>query len=152
MLMGGVALGGWSKMSLSAVYDLPGAEEVGEEHAERGSQEARSARWHVDPDDVGRLVLEAAGTEGYGSATVAWLGDAFLIVRTEMDGVHRPLHGHRGVCRVFTMTSDGMRSTLIREDPDVDVEQDWIIGRWEASKDEGRTWKEDFDLVFERSP
>ncbi len=57
-----------------------------------------------------------------------------------MDGVRRPLHGHRGVCRVFTMTFDGMRWTLIRGDPDLDVEQDWT---------KGRTWKEDFDLVFE---
>jgi len=25
-----------------------------------------------------------------------------------------------------------------------------IVGRWEASEDEGSTWRKDFDLVFER--
>ena len=47
--------------------------------------------------------------------------------------------------------------TLTREDPDfhqrfiADVEQDRITGRWEASEDEGRTWRKDFDLVFQRA-
>lgn len=115
--------------------------------------------------------LEPAGTEFYGSATVEWLGDAFLVVRSEMDGeltlalgrsdahdAYTALyHDDRGVCRVFTMTFDGMRWTLTREDPDfhqrfiADIEQDRITGRWEASEDEGRTWRKDFDLVFERA-
>ncbi|MGH9209288.1 MAG: hypothetical protein ACRD2C_01255 [Acidimicrobiales bacterium] len=116
--------------------------------------------------------LEPSGTEVRGSATIEWLGDAFLIVRSELDGelnlaigrsdAHESYivlyHDDRGVCRVFTMTFDGRHWTLTREDPDfhqrfiADVEQDRITGRWEASEDEGRTWRKDFDLVFERTP
>jgi hypothetical protein len=114
--------------------------------------------------------LEPPGTEVYGSATVEWLGNAFLIVRSELDGelslaigrsdaqdVYTTLyHDDRGVCRVFTMTFDGERWTLSREDPDfhqrfiATVEHDRITGQWEASEDEGTTWRKDFDLVFER--
>jgi hypothetical protein len=114
--------------------------------------------------------LEPAGTEVYGSATVEWMGDAFLIVRSQLDGelslaigrndaqdVYTTLyHDDRGVCRVFTMTFNAERWTLSREDPDfhqrfiANVEHDRITGRWEASEDEGTTWRKDFDLVFER--
>ena len=106
----------------------------------------------------------------YGAATSAWLGDAFLIMRSEMDGelslaigrsdAHDAYtvlyHDDRGVCRVFAMTFDDERWTLSRADPDfhqrfiADVEQDRIAGRWEASEDEGRTWRKDFDLLYER--
>lgn len=115
--------------------------------------------------------LELPGTEVQGSATVDWLGDAFVIVRAELDGeltlaVGRSdardaylvlYHDDRGVCRVFAMTFDGKRWTLEREDPDfhqrfiADIQQDRIDGRWEASEDEGQTWRKDFDLVFERA-
>jgi len=115
--------------------------------------------------------LEPAGTEVHGAATVAWLGDAFLIVRCELDGeltlaigrsdAHDAYtvlyHDDRGVCRVFAMTFDDARWTLSRADPDfhqrfiAQVEPDRITGRWEASEDQGRTWRKDFDLVFERA-
>ena len=114
--------------------------------------------------------LEPPGTEVRGSATVEWVGDAFLLVRSELDGdlslaIGRSdsrdaytvlYHDDRGVCRVFAMTFDRKRWTLSREDPDfhqrfiADVEQDRIVGRWEASEDEGRTWRKDFDLIYER--
>lgn len=116
--------------------------------------------------------LEPPDTKVQGSATVEWLGDAFVIVRSELDGelnlaIGRSdaqdsyialYHDERGVCRVFTMTFDGKHWTLTREDPDfhqrfmADVEQDRITGRWEASEDEGHTWRKDFDLLFERMP
>ena len=32
-----------------------------------------------------------------------------------------------------------------------DVEPDRIRGRWEASEDQGRTWRKDFDLTYERA-
>jgi hypothetical protein len=115
--------------------------------------------------------LEPLGSEVRGSAVAEWLGDAFLIVRSELDGeltlaigrsdAHDSYmvlyHDHRGVCRVFDMTFDGKHWTLSREDPDfhqrfiADIEQDRITGRWEASEDEGRTWQKDFDLLFERA-
>jgi hypothetical protein len=30
------------------------------------------------------------------------------------------------------------------------VESDRIVSRWEASEDLGKTWRKDFDLIFER--
>ena len=65
-------------------------------------------------------------------------------------------HDERGVCRVFAMTFDGAEWTMVREDPDFHqrwvsrIEADRIVGRWEMSEDEGRTWRKDFDLVFTR--
>ena len=62
-----------------------------------------------------------------------------------------------GVCRQFTMTFDGTEWTMSRTDPDMHqrfvaaVEQDRIRGRWEASDDQGGTWRKDFDLTFERT-
>ena len=115
--------------------------------------------------------LEPAGAQVRGSATVEWLGEAFLIMRADLEGTlnlaigrsdaHDTYtvlyHDDRGVCRVFAMTFDDERWTLRREDPDfhqrfiAHVEQDRIIGRWEASEDKGHTWRKDFDLVFERA-
>jgi len=114
--------------------------------------------------------LEPVGTEFYGSATAEWLGEAFLFMRYELDGevnfvIGRSdareaytvlYHDNRGVCRVFAMTFAEGEWTLTREDPDFyqrfigNVTQDRIAGRWEASEDEGRTWRKDFDLLFER--
>ena len=49
-------------------------------------------------------------------------------------------------------------TSLLREDPDFYQRftgefqgDDRIHGAWEASEDEGRTWRKDFDLIFERS-
>lgn len=123
--------------------------------------------------------LEPPGVEVAGSATVEWLGDAFVVFRWTMgDDVGPPTgemvlvlgrsdardaytalyHDERGTCRVFAMTFDGGRWRLAREDPDMfqrfvaDVEGDRITGRWEASDDQGATWRKDFDLVFDRQP
>jgi hypothetical protein len=115
--------------------------------------------------------LEPAGTEVQGSATVEWIGDAFLLVRMTLQGensvvigrsdandaYHVLYHDDRGVCRLFAMTWDSARWTMTREDPDfhqrfiADVEPDRISGRWEASEDQGHTWRKDFDLVFDRA-
>src|SRR5262245_1278703 len=121
--------------------------------------------------------LEPRGTEVPGTATVEWLGESFIVMRSGMEsGVHvhseatfvlgrsdandafvALYHDDRGVCREFAMTFDGVHWTMTREDPDfhqrwvADVEQDRIRGRWEASEDAGRTWRKDFDLTFERA-
>jgi hypothetical protein len=115
--------------------------------------------------------LEPPGTEVHGSATVEWFGDAFLLVHSTLQGemslaigrsdandAYEVLyHDDRGVSRVFAMTWEGSRWTMSREDPDfhqrfvAEVEPDRIRGRWEASEDHGRTWRKDFDLVFERA-
>lgn len=121
--------------------------------------------------------LEPADLEVPGSATVEWLGDAFVVFRWTMtddvgsatsemamvlgrsdanDAYTALYHDERGTCRVFAMDFDGARWTLLREDPDMfqrfvaDLGPDRIDGRWEASEDRGATWRKDYDLVFER--
>jgi len=122
--------------------------------------------------------LEPAEQEVPGTATVAWLGDAFVVFRWTMTGdvgkatseqvlvlgrsdpqdAYTALyHDERGVCRVFSMAFDGALWILLREDPDMhqrfiaEVGPDRIAGRWEASEDQGATWRKDFDLIFERT-
>lgn len=121
--------------------------------------------------------LDPADQEVPGTATVEWLSDAFVIFRWTMEGdtgkatsemvlalgrsdaqdTYTALyHDERGVCRVFAMTFDSTRWTLTREDPDMyqrfvaDLTPDRIDGRWEASEDQGATWRKDFDLIFDR--
>ncbi|QFG24418.1 hypothetical protein [Actinomadura sp. WMMB 499] len=116
------------------------------------------------------------GTEVPGTATIEWLGEAFLtMVQTFEEGEGRSTttgvfgrsdandayvvlyHDERGVCREFAMTFEGGHWTMLREDPDFhqrfvgDVEKDRILGRWEASEDEGATWRKDFDVLFVRT-
>ncbi|GAB1509710.1 hypothetical protein [Actinophytocola sp. KF-1] len=124
--------------------------------------------WFLNPPDQ----------EVPGTATVEWLGDAFVTLRWTMaDDAGNPAsemvlvlgrsdardaytalyHDERGVCRVFAMSFDGTRWTLEREDPDMfqrfvaDVAPDRIAGRWEASEDRGATWRKDYDLIFDRA-
>lgn len=117
--------------------------------------------------------LESPDIKGEGSATIGWLGDAFLEMRgtlgQEQSTWHWVIgrsdpreqlvmlyHDERGVLRVFDMTFGGGEWTLTRKDPDFHqrfistVRPDRIEGRWEASEDAGRTWRKDFDLLFER--
>ncbi|NNM44433.1 hypothetical protein [Knoellia koreensis] len=124
--------------------------------------------WFLDPTD-----LEVPGV-----ATGVWLSDAFVDFRWTMQGdvggatseqvlvlgrsdarnAYTALyHDERGVCRVFAMTFGGGEWTLSREDPDFyqrfvgTVGADRIDGRWEASEDQGKSWRKDFDLIFERA-
>lgn len=122
---------------------------------------------------TGAWFLERPDIEVEGSATIAWLGEAFLEVRaslgTEQGTWHWVIgrsdpreqlvllyHDERGVMRVFDMTFGNGQWTLNREDPDfhqrfiATVGADRIEGRWEASEDFGATWRKDFDLIFER--
>ena len=120
----------------------------------------------------GAWFLDSLDTQQHGRATFEWLGDAFVAMRSSMDGepiwdlvfgrsdaveqMFALYHDNRGVSRLFTMTFDGSGWTLSREDPDfhqrfiADVEPERISGRWEASEDEGRSWRKDFDLLFRR--
>jgi hypothetical protein len=121
--------------------------------------------------------LEPPGAQVPGSTIVEWIGESFLVVRAEFAGgqhAHSEMslvlgrsdpnnayvalyHDDRGVCREFAMTFDGGHWTMTREDPDMhqrfiaDVETERILGRWEASEDQGQTWRKDFDLTFERT-
>ena len=128
---------------------------------------------HWDVTLSGAWFLDSLETQAKGTSDIEWLGDAFLVNRWQMGDVppaHFVIgrsdandryevlyHDERGVCRRFGMTwTDDGEWTLLREDPDFHqrfiaaVEPDRIVGRWEASEDEGQTWRKDFDLVFER--
>ena len=117
--------------------------------------------------------LESLDIKGYGSATIQWLGEAFLEMRATFDEDAGSWHwvigrsdareqlvllyyDERAVLRVFDMTWGDGQWTLVREDPDfhqrfiASVKRDRIDGRWEASEDAGATWRKDFDLIFER--
>ena len=117
--------------------------------------------------------LDSMETEMRGTATIEWLGDAFVVMRSVLND--EPLwdlafghsdagetytalyHDDRGTSRVFAMTFSEGHWTLAREDPDFhqrfigEVEPGRITGRWEASDDDGRTWRKDFDVLFERA-
>ena len=123
----------------------------------------------------GASFLDPPTTEVTGWATIEWLGGAFLRLRANpgeeqaqtwdfvfgrsdaRDAYSVLYHDERGVCRVFDMTFDGTEWTMLREDPDFHqrwvsrFEGETIVGRWEASDDEGSTWRKDFDLVFART-
>jgi hypothetical protein len=122
---------------------------------------------------TGAWFLDSLDIRHEGSATIGWLGDAFLEVKASfgMDqgdwhwviGRSDPreqlvllYHDERGVSRVFDMTFADGQWTLVRNDPDfhqrfiASVEAHRIVGRWEASEDFGKTWRKDFDLIFER--
>jgi hypothetical protein len=117
--------------------------------------------------------LESPDIKGEGSATIQWLGEAFLEMRATLGEGHSSwhwvigrsdardqlvllYHDERGVLRVFDMAFGDGQWTLVREDPDfyqrfiATVKGDRIDGRWEASEDAGVTWRKDFDLIFER--
>jgi hypothetical protein len=122
----------------------------------------------------GAWFLDSLETEIHGSATIEWLGDAFVVMNAELDGdptwdlvlghsdpenVYRALyHDARGTARVFAMSFTPSEWTLHREDPDFHqrfvarVEADRVVGHWDASDDRGETWRKDFDLVFARAP
>ena len=122
----------------------------------------------------GAWFLDSPATEVTGWAKIEWLGDSFLRLqgnpgeehaqtwdyvfgRSDARDAYTVLYrDERGVCRVFDMTFDGTEWTMLREDPDFHqrwvsrIEADGIHGRWEASEDEGSTWRKDFDLAFTR--
>ncbi|MFD0855946.1 hypothetical protein ACFQ07_27150 [Actinomadura adrarensis] len=120
--------------------------------------------------------LEPKGLETPGHTTIDWLGESLLFVRTRLgqdadesqmslvigrsdanDAFVVLYQDDRGVCREFAMTFEDGHWTMTREDPDfhqrfiADIEKDRIRGHWEASEDEGQTWRKDFDLTFDRT-
>ncbi|CAN5759209.1 hypothetical protein BH23ACT4_BH23ACT4_11180 [soil metagenome] len=118
------------------------------------------------------MVLDDLATEQHGAAACEWLGDAFVIMRSSMENeptwefvfgrsdpqeqLHALYQDNRGVNRLFGMQLQDRRWTMGRQDPDfhqsfiAEVEPDLICGRWEASEDEGASWRKDFDLTFTR--
>lgn len=116
--------------------------------------------------------LESRDVEQRGRATGRWLGDAFIELEAEMEGVPTwhfvfgrsdandelvaLYHDPRPTSRLFRMAVVNREWTLLREDPDfhqrfvATVGSDRIDGRWDASEDCGASWRKDFDLSFER--
>jgi hypothetical protein len=143
-------------------------------NAELAKLNGLAGEWTTTLSDA--WFLEPPGAEVTGATTIEWLGESFLVVRSQLgDRAHHSemtlvigrsdptdvyvalYQDDRGVCRLFAMTFDGGHWTMTREDPDfhqrfiADVEKDRIRGRWEASEDQGETWRKDFDLTFERA-
>lgn len=143
-------------------------------NAELAKLEGLVGDWAVTLSDA--WFLEPAGTEVHGRSTIEWLGESLLVMRMELgEGERTSQSGFvigrsdandayvalyqddRGVCRQFTVTFGNGNWTMVREDPDfhqrfiADVERDRILGRWEASEDQGKTWRKDFDLTFTRA-
>lgn len=107
-----------------------------------------------------------------GSASFEWLDDVLVVFRwglgetpptvcvigysTPEERFHMLYHDDRGVARLFDMEFTQDRWSLLREDSDfhqrfeAKLEPDRIIGAWEASEDQGTTWRKDFDIIFER--
>lgn len=128
-------------------------------------------QWRITLSDA--WFLEPRDTVLHGSATVDWIGDAFVRLRAEIDGIPMwdVVIGHsdaqeryvllysddRGVGRVFDMLYADGRWEWSRADPDfcqrflATVEPGRIIGHADASEDGGATWRKDFDLVFTRA-
>jgi hypothetical protein len=121
---------------------------------------------------TGAWFLDRLDTEVPGRATFEWLGESFVAMHSELGGepawelvfghsdareAYTALyHDERGVARVFAMTFSPTEWTLTREDPDFSQrfvarrEGDRIVGQWDASEDGGRSWRKDFDVIFER--
>jgi len=120
--------------------------------------------------------LEPPGREVPGSAGGEWLDDAFVVFRWSLDEDVAPAtrdnvmvfglagesyaalyHDERGVGRLFDMTIDDAGWRLVREDADMhqrfvgELGPDRITGRWEASDDQGATWRTDLELELVRA-
>jgi hypothetical protein len=116
--------------------------------------------------------LESRDVEVHGSAKFEWLGDAFVVMTSDLGAVpawewvigrsdsHEKFvvlyHDERGVCRAFDMTFGDGEWSMLREDPDfhqrivATVEPDRITASADASEDAGQTWRKDLGLIFER--
>jgi hypothetical protein len=121
---------------------------------------------------TGAWFLESREVCQHGHATARWLGDAFIELEAELEG--KPMwhfvfgrsdpvgqlfalyHDPRPTSRMFRMSLTGGHWEMLREDPDfhqrfvATIAGDRIDGRWDASDDNGATWRKDFDLIFER--
>jgi hypothetical protein len=117
--------------------------------------------------------LDDPSTVTPGRARGAWLGDSFVSVEAEIDGLPAwhwvfgrndardqfvaLYHDERGVLRVFDVTLEDGAWTMFRADPDFHhrltgrIDGDRMIGQADASDDAGATWRKDFDLTFQRA-
>jgi len=117
--------------------------------------------------------LDSLETKVEGTATIEWLDDAFLILRSEFGAKERDwtwvmgrsdandryvllYYDQRGVARVVDMSFGDGEWSISREDPDFHqrvistVAPDRIVSDVGASEDAGTTWRKDFDMIWER--
>ena len=115
--------------------------------------------------------LESLDVEQHGRASARWLGDAFIELEANLEG--EPLwhfvfgrsdakvsvalyHDPRPTSRVFHATLVGDTLTLLRQDPDfhqrfiATVTPARIEGHWDASDDDGASWRNYFAAYLER--
>jgi hypothetical protein len=133
--------------------------------------EALVGEWTLTLTDA--WFLESRDVRQHGRATVRWLGEAFVELEGEMEAEptwhfvfgrsdpHEQLlalyHDPRPTSRLFRMSLAEGEWRMLREDPDfhqrfvATLTPDRIEGHWDASEDEGVTWRKDFDLIFERA-
>lgn len=122
---------------------------------------------------TGSWFLDSLEERVDGWAGFEWLDESFIVFRWALgatpatvlvigysdaqDQYHALYHDDRGVARVFDMEFDGDRWSMLREDPDfhqrfsAEIVGDRIDAMWEASDDQGVTWRKDFDLIFTRA-
>lgn len=116
--------------------------------------------------------LESRSLRQHGHASARWLDDSFVELVAEMGG--RPTwhfvfgrsdaagqlfalyHDPRPTSRLFRVWFGEGEWRMLREDSDfhqrfvATVTSDRIEGHWDASDDGGKTWRKDFDLIFDR--
>jgi hypothetical protein len=116
--------------------------------------------------------LDSLETTVEGTASFDWIDNAFVRWRFKQGASGVPdsvyvlgyssstgrfgafYYDTRGVSRIFDMEFDGAHWSLLRQDPDfyqrftAQVNGDTIAATAEASEDQGKTWRKDFDLLF----
>jgi hypothetical protein len=114
--------------------------------------------------------LDSMETKVSGHASFERIEDSFVIFRWKVGeqpesvcviGYSDPArkyelfyYDQRGVSRIFSMIFDGKKWALLRKDVDfyqrfeAQIAPGKIQAKWEASEDEGKTWRKDFDLSF----
>jgi hypothetical protein len=117
--------------------------------------------------------LDSLDVRQSGRASGRWLGEAFVELTAEMAGEHvwhfvfgrndpggqliALYHDPRPTSRLFRMEFADHRWHMLREDPDfyqrfvASVTPNRIDGHWDASDDDGVSWRKDFDLIFDRN-
>lgn len=119
--------------------------------------------------------LDSLETTVVGTASFEWVEHGFILWRFKLgtndvpeavsilgyssaaDRFEAFYYDNRGVSRIFDMSFDGKHWSLLREDSDfyqrfsAQVDGDTITARWEASEDQGKTWRKDYDLLFTKA-
>jgi len=116
--------------------------------------------------------LDSLDVRQEGRASARWLGEAFVELEAELEGVptwhfvfgqsdpdeqlFALYHDPRPMSRLFRVEFADGQWQMSREGADfhqrfiASVAPDRIDGHWDASDDAGSSWRKDFDLTFRR--